>query len=407
MSHTPEPKSAAMPQVRIDGSQLTTEQGQAIAGTTRPADGTGPMRRRPILRGSLAVAAGLVTLTASAWFTPGPGAFASTPTAAPSASASPTAPPIATPHLPAPTGPHRVGTTSLHLKDTSRPDPWVPEAKARELMVSLWYPTKARGGQRAPYMTAKESELNLKGSRITGVPADILSKTRTNSLTGAEPAGGRRSLPLVVLSPGFTRPRSSLTGLAEDLASRGYVVAGIDHTYENYATTFPDGRVVTCAACELDTAENIGQKVVENRPADISFVVDQLTGPHARWKGSALIDTSRIAMAGASVGGASATGTMLKDSRIRAGINLDGNMFVPVPASGLARPFMFMGHPAHRQPQHPPRLRFGHCAAGSPAPATDSGSGSATAAGAHSSAGLEHGDGSPGTCPSGLAKGPV
>jgi predicted dienelactone hydrolase len=38
-------------------------------------------------------------------------------------------------------------------------------------------------------------------------------------------AGPGRSRPLIVLSPGFTNSRSALTGLAEDLASHGYVVA--------------------------------------------------------------------------------------------------------------------------------------------------------------------------------------
>jgi hypothetical protein len=63
--------------------------------------------------------------------------------------------------------------------------------------------------------------------------------------------------------------------------------------------------------------------------ADISFVLDRLTGPRPGWKGGGLIDTSRIAMAGAPVGGASAAGTaagtMVKDARVRAGITLDGN----------------------------------------------------------------------------------
>ncbi len=45
--------------------------------------------------------------------------------------------------------------------------------------------------------------------------------------------GVSAALPLIVLSPGFTMPRSTLTALAEDLASHGYVVAGVDHTYES------------------------------------------------------------------------------------------------------------------------------------------------------------------------------
>ena len=238
-----------------------------------------------------------------------------------------------TPYLPAPTGPAPVGTTSLYLEDTSRQDPWVPSAGARELMVSLWFPAKSRGGQRAPYMTPKESELVLEGTGTTGVPSDILSTTRTNAYTDVKPAGGKH--PLVVLSPGFTWPRTSLTALAEDLASHGYVVAGIDHTYENFATTFPDGRVTTCAACTLDVAD-FPTAAVESRARDVSFVLDQLTK-------STLVDPNRIAMVGQSLGGASVGETMLTDSRVKAGINMDGTMFKPLPETGLSRPFMLLG----------------------------------------------------------------
>lgn len=164
---------------------------------------------------------------------------------APNASAAET-----TPYLPAPTGSDPVGTSSLHLTDTSRQDPWVPSAGARELMVSLWFPAKSRGTHRASYMTPEESKLVLEGFHITGVDPDVLSRTRTNAYTDVRPAPGRH--PLVVLSPGFTAPRTSLTALAEDLASHGYAVAAIDHTYENFAETFPDGRLTTCTACTLD-----------------------------------------------------------------------------------------------------------------------------------------------------------
>lgn len=238
-----------------------------------------------------------------------------------------------TPYLPAPTGAYPVGTTSLHLTDSSRQDPWVPSAGARELMVSLWYPAKTSGTHRARYMTPQESELVLQGTGVTDVPPDVLSRTRTNAFTDVAPAGGRR--PLVVLSPGFTWPRSSLTALGEELASRGYVVAGIDHTYENFATTFPDGRVTTCAACQLDV-EDFGTLAVESRARDVSFVLDEL-------RGSRLIDPRRIAMVGMSLGGASVGETMLTDPRVRAGINMDGTMFKPLPESGLSRPFLLFG----------------------------------------------------------------
>ncbi|WP_170222948.1 alpha/beta hydrolase family protein [Nonomuraea turkmeniaca] len=255
-----------------------------------------------------------------------------------------------TPYLPEPTGSHPVGTTSLYLKDTSRPDPWVPTVKARELMVSLWYPAKSPGRRRAPYMTPKESELFLKDAGMTGGSLDVLSKTRTNAFSDAKPAGRKRSLPLVVLSPGFTKPRSTLTALAEDLASRGYVVAGIDHTYENVAMTFPDGRVTTCVPCEGDHDQSLFTKVSKGRAADVSFVLDQLTGRRPKWKGAALIDPSRIAMAGHSAGGASTIAAMVEDSRLRAGIDIDGTTPVGILDSALSRPFMFLGKPATYTP---------------------------------------------------------
>ncbi|MEV0153821.1 hypothetical protein AB0H57_08790 [Micromonospora sp. NPDC050686] len=256
--------------------------------------------------------------------------------------------PSSTPRLPEPTGRQPVGMTSLYLKDLSRPDPWIPTSKARELMVSLWYPAKNKDGRRVQYLTPKESELILQGT--VGTPSDVLSRTRTNAISDAEPAGGRRKLPMVVLSPGFTWPRSSLSALAEDLASWGYVVVGIDHTYETFATTFPDGRVTTCVACELEDADDFGRKAEESRAADVSFVLDQLTGVHSKWKGGSLLDPYRIAIAGSSLGGASSSEVLLRDPRVRAGVNMDGHMFAPLPPSGLSRPFMLLGQQAFHSP---------------------------------------------------------
>jgi dienelactone hydrolase len=255
------------------------------------------------------------------------------------------------PCLPEPTGPCPVGTTSLWLTDTSRPDPWVAGAAARELMVSLWYPAARPGGRPARYMTPAESKLQLASRGITGVPPDALSKVRTNAAVDATPAGHQRSLPLVVLSPGFTNSRSTLTALAEDLASHGYVAAGIDHTYESHATAFPDGRVTTCLAREArQRGSGSQEKVAAGRAADVSFVLGELTGAHPAWSGAELIDPSRMAMAGHSAGGAAAIAAMLADSRIRAGIDMDGATCAPIPDDGLSRPFLFLGKQSNYTP---------------------------------------------------------
>ncbi|MBG0820847.1 alpha/beta hydrolase [Planomonospora sp. ID91781] len=299
------------------------------------------MSRSP-LRGALAAAAALLVLATPAAALAAPnqaGAPAAPyPLGAPAAAAPEQAPALA---LPRPTGPHAVGTTTLHLVDGSRTDPWV-SGKPRELMVSIWYPARTARGERAPYMTAKEAELLLKEQGAGAEVVNALAGTRTNAVTGAAPLGRRRGLPLVVLSPGFGMPRSSLTALSEDLASRGYAVVGIDHTHES-PTTFPDGRTTPCTTCESGGTPEFGEKSTRVRAADVSFVLDRLTGKRPAWEHAGLIDRSRIGMAGHSLGGNSATHTMLTDPRVRAGVNMDGTFWIPIPGTGLRKPFMLLG----------------------------------------------------------------
>ncbi|MFB7408450.1 alpha/beta hydrolase family protein [Streptomyces sp. NPDC056202] len=243
--------------------------------------------------------------------------------------------------LPAPTGPYSVGSTVLPLVDRSRTDPWVPTADGRALMVTLHYPA-AGGGRPARYATGEEARL-LAEQLGPGVSGDVLARTRTHSKADARPAPGRR--PLVLLSPGFSVSRWTLTHLAEDLASRGYVVASVDHAYESYGISLPGGRTLTCVACTaLDEGGVHGSVVTSTRAADMRYVLDRLTGPRPAWKHAGVIDARRIGMAGHSIGGASAASAMVADPRIDAGINMDGAFWEELPAEGLrGRPFMMLG----------------------------------------------------------------
>ncbi|WP_302893345.1 alpha/beta hydrolase family protein [Actinomadura luzonensis] len=258
--------------------------------------------------------------------------------------------------IPRPTGLYHVGRDTLHLVDTGRPDPWVPTT-ARELMVSLYYPART-GGSPAPYMTVDEARALLQGQRLdTVLEPEQLAGVTTNARQNARPIGGRH--PLVMLSPGFSLNRATLTTLAEDLASRGYVVALVDHAHESFGTTFPGGRTLTCLACETienaptDQAEKeLLGKAATVRAADLSFVIDQLTRRSApAWKHSRLIDPRRIGAAGHSLGGNAAASVMAADRRVRAGADLDGSFFAPVPPGGLGeRPFLMLGTKAQHSP---------------------------------------------------------
>ncbi|MFD6970248.1 alpha/beta hydrolase family protein [Streptomyces sp. NPDC059949] len=282
------------------------------------------MRRRLFLVGAAvatALAGTLSTTTAQAGTRPAP-------------------PPAAALVLPAPSGHHPVGRATVHLKDENRADPWVPSEK-RELMVSLWYPAVRPSGTPAPYMTAEESVRYMASSGLD-LPADLFAKVATHSTVDATPARVRGGLPLVVLSPGFGMPRATLTGLAEEFAARGYAVAGIGHNYEADGISFPDGRTTSCLACVNRDYPKVGAV----RAEDISFVLDELTGARTAWKRGAPIDPERVAVVGHSAGGFSTVPAMLRDPRVKAGVNMDGNFRFPNDTP-LDRPLLMLGQPGH------------------------------------------------------------
>ncbi|MGE7391174.1 alpha/beta hydrolase family protein [Streptomyces sp. NPDC004126] len=290
------------------------------------------------IRRRTAAAAALLAL-----LIPAPLLAATTATATPAAAAQA---PAGAPELPAPTGRFAVGQEDLHLTDRSRTDPWAGTGP-RELMVTLRYPAQGGTGRApAPYLSTEEARLLLadRGLDKAIAPA-ALAATRSHARTGARPVGGR--YPLIVLSPGFTVSRATLTSLAEDLASRGYVVAAVDHAYESAGTAFPGGRILTCLACGPADTPGGHQAVMGVRAKDVSFLLDRLTGRHPAWRHAGLIDTGRIAMGGHSMGGSAALSAMAADQRIRAGADLDGGLPAPYPAAGAGgRPFLLFGSAA-------------------------------------------------------------
>jgi predicted dienelactone hydrolase len=168
-------------------------------------------------------------------------------------------------HLARPTGPYAVGRSTLHLVDQSRLDPWVPESGPRQLMVSLYYPAVPGTGRPAAYSTTDEARPLLERLDATDlISPEAFAATRTYSRTDALPIPGTH--PLVVLSPGMTLPRYTISSLAEELTSRGYVTATVDHAYESLGTSFPEG-VLTCAACDTAKSEAGGRAVQLGRAA--------------------------------------------------------------------------------------------------------------------------------------------
>ncbi|MFG2957331.1 alpha/beta hydrolase family protein [Streptomyces sp. NPDC048291] len=266
--------------------------------------------------------------------------------------------------LPEPGGPYPVGTTALRLVDTARADPWITAQPYRELMISIRYPARDTGGHpRAPQMLPGEAAGFAAVNNLTGVPADQVdwAATRTHAHADAPVDRDRGPHPVVCYSPGTGDPRSLGTTLCDDLASRGYVVVMLDHTYDATAVQFPDGRVErTVLPAEFDKAypdkrriAALLKKTVDVRVADTRFLLDEL--PRALPRDlHGVLDLDRVGMFGHSAGGFTALQTMHDDRRIAAGANLDGVVayvqnddesghLSTVAADGLDRPFLLIG----------------------------------------------------------------
>src|SRR6266850_23093 len=138
---------------------------------------------------------------------------------------------------PSPTGPSDVGTRVVDLTDSTRDDPFLADGSKRELPVRFWYPATLHQDC-IPADYASPSVWSY-FSQLVGVP---LPKVRTNSCQDAPITSGAH--PIVVFTPGYTGTFTDSTSLFEDLASRGYVVASVNHTNEATAVEFSDGRFV-------------------------------------------------------------------------------------------------------------------------------------------------------------------
>ncbi|GHE02917.1 lipase [Streptomyces alanosinicus] len=276
---------------------------------------------------------------------------------------SPAANPTPTPvrlTLPAPTGPHPLGTIAVHLIDRARVDPWQDSRPSRELMIQLWYPARATHEHPpVPWMSPGAVPFF---EREQGIPSGTLLLPTTHAHLAAPVDHGRCGRPVVLYSPGLHSDRSLGTALIEELASRGYLVVAIDHTYDADQVEFPGGRVETFAITgDIDDA--LIAKALTVRTADTRFVLDQLTALNAGHNTDAgrrplpptlagAFDLSRVGMLGHSLGGATAAAAIRADRRLQAGANLDGSLLPPVTA-GTDRPFLLFGSDPGPGPEDP------------------------------------------------------
>lgn len=253
------------------------------------------------------------------------------------------------PVLPTPSGPYRVGTFSLPLTDAAREEIYTdaPNDK-RELMMQVWYPaTPAPNAPLAPWMERLDAALPAMANYIH-LPPFMLSHVgliRTHAYLNAPLASDPATFPLLVYSHGWNGFRTVHDNLMEELASHGYVVAALDHTYGAMVTVFADGRVAFNNPAALPDGSDVAGQILEaTYAADVRFALDSLEALNTeRFAGR--LDFSRVGLLGHSTGGGAVVQACALDARCQAGLGMDA-WLSPVPpaiiGAGLSQPFMFM-----------------------------------------------------------------
>jgi predicted dienelactone hydrolase len=223
-------------------------------------------------------------------------------------------PPADAPELAA-RGPYEVGVRTIELTHKDQVDILhfdKATGKAplydRPLTVEIWYPAQIPAGTKIEtvYKMPVPGGQMLNGSATIDIP--------DKALRDAVPLAGK-TFPLVVVSHGYPGSRYFLSYLTANLASKGYIVAAIDHTDSVF-----DG-------------QRGFESTLLNRSRDQLFVIDSMPAV-GFLQGS--LDASKIAVVGYSMGGYGALstgGAAFSATGMPMGFVPGGYMKAPLPES--------------------------------------------------------------------------
>lgn len=177
------------------------------------------------------------------------------------------------------TGEYQIKREDCFYTDTSRIETYSNDGSYRELPISFWYPVECHEPQ---------------------------------------------SCTLVLFSHGSFGTKDSNETLYRELASHGYIVCSIDHTYQCFSTKLSNGKTVGVSGTFMKeiAADSPQDKPEQSLPlfekwmnictGDLIFVLDTVIEKVSEESGElsvyGLVDISRICVMGHSLGGSAALG---------------------------------------------------------------------------------------------------
>lgn len=261
------------------------------------------------------------------------------------------------PSIPAPNGPYEVGTRIYELTDESRRELYSGVDEARRFQIQVWYPSEAGSSdERAPWMANADVFAPSISQDILNLPPFFLGHlalVKVPAHVNAAAASTGTGFPVILFSHGWNGFNAQNTGQALHLASHGYVVVGVQHTYGAVITVFEDGTIAKNNPSALpdgapdEEYEIAARKLADQWAGDLAFTLDFLGGQNGDADSPfyGRLDLTRAGVYGHSTGGGAAIQFCGTDARCHALLGMDP-FIRPVSQEvldrGIAQPSLFL-----------------------------------------------------------------
>ncbi|WP_299764506.1 hypothetical protein [uncultured Dokdonia sp.] len=279
--------------------------------------------------------------------------------------------------LPEPTGKYQVGTHLIHL-ETNMDEPITKDqTDKREFMVKVWYPASSiTSAKQEPYLDITNRTnfiLKYGGGILPPASMDYLDHVKTHVYQNAPIVDD--TFPVLLFSHGYGSNASGYYALLTEIASHGYIIINMNHTYESLGAVFPDGseKHFDYEFQAIDGAdamkhitpikEAFEQKLsyderhamireaskeynvthmVKRWTKDMIYTLDQLEDWNKNGFLKNRLDLEKIGVFGHSRGGGAAGQLTIKDTRIKAAANIDGVQWGEMMDTIYHKPFLYI-----------------------------------------------------------------
>lgn len=266
-------------------------------------------------------------------------------------------------YIDSPQGQYPVGTRSIDLVDAERQvDPLAPQGSEgpRRIHVKFWYPAKRYGCQRSHYFPESGSYV----ANFIDVSKQMFPLTHEElaqmkqlhylksyayedaSIRKVQPWHHPQGWPVILYSHGSSLHERDNVEMLENLASHGYMVVSINHTYVSSITEFKNGDIIYRNSELDDASPELFNLISDNIAQDSVAVYNKLPLLNELLFDNTL-DLNTLGTVGYSLGGSNAVNACLALASCKAAVHLDGTQFGTAANVPLGKPLLLFESATH------------------------------------------------------------